>query len=308
MKRLLFILAVFSWAGAVAEAALQSSLTVAVYDFTDADKNSGGYGSKVTALVTANLAIETNFIMVERSELNKAFSEQAFGLSGMVSSAAAAKIGEITGAKVLVSGQAFMTGQNYLILIANIIGTENARLFAAKVEGSPTDLMALTADLSTKIAQTIAHQATNLITAPRETSAARLNRIVKCVQGTNRPTVSLGFIHSKGPKDPSYTANTEMGIILQKAGFMVVDSNSERKPDMVMTGQVLVDGTPPRGGIHTEHAVIDMWVRERRTGLIIAMDHQESVATDPAQVGAQRSAEALAVDELAARVLPGLAK
>jgi hypothetical protein len=38
------------------------------------------------------------------------------------------------------------------------------------------------------------------------------------------------------------------------------------------------------------------------------MDRQESVATDVAQMAAQRAAQALAVDELAERVLPLLAK
>jgi hypothetical protein len=99
-----------------------------------------------------------------------------------------------------------------------------------------------------------------------------------------------------------------MGLILQKAGFAVVDGNSDRKPDVVITGVVDVDGGPSRGGLHTEHAVIEMKVQEQRTGLIIAMDRQESVATDVAQMAAQRAAQALAVDELAERVLPLLAK
>ena len=36
-----------------AAAAPQSAPTVAVYDFSDADKNSDGFGNKVTSLVTA---------------------------------------------------------------------------------------------------------------------------------------------------------------------------------------------------------------------------------------------------------------
>lgn len=282
-------------------------LTVAVYDFRG-DAETKSYGSKVTALVTANLTAETNLIMLERSELSKALNEQAFGVSGMVSSDAAARIGQITGVKVLVSGQVIMTKQDHLVIIANIIGTETARLFAAKVEGPAGNLVELTTDLSSKIGQTIVNQAANLIMGARESSADRLDRIVKSVHGTNRPTVSVGFHHPKGPQQPSFTANTEMGLILQKAGFAVVDGNSERKPDVIITGVVDASGGPRRGGLHTEHAVIEMKVQARQTGLIIAMDRQESVAIDAAQVGAQRAAEALAVDELAERLLPLLAK
>ncbi len=304
--RIILALILLFGLGSIAPAATTDDLTVAVYGFTG-ETEAAGYGGKVTALVTADLATQTNLVMLERAELNKALSEQAFGASGMVSSDAAARIGQITGVKVLVSGQIIMTEQNHLVIIANIIGTETARLFADKVEGSTSNLLELTSDLSSKIAQTIVNQATNLTMEPPESTAARLDRIVKSVTGTNRPIISVGFHHAPGPKDLSYTANTEMGIILQKAGFVVVDGDSERKPDVVITGLVTVDGNT-RGGLHSEHAVIEMKVQERRTGLIIAMDRQESVAINPTQMGAQRAAQALAVDELAARFLPLLAK
>ena len=302
------VLALFFALSAIAPAATQSILTVAVYDFTDPDKNPDGYGNKVTALVTADLTVETNLVMVERADLKKALGEQAIGASGMVSSDTAAKIGQITGAKVLVAGQVIKAAGTHLVIVANIIGTETGRLFAVKEEGAAEDLLELTSQVSRKIAQTIVIQTPNLIMAAKETSAARLDRIVKSLQGTNRPTVSVGFHHPKGPQNPGYTANTEMGLILQRAGFAVVDGNSDRKPDVVITGVVDVDGGPSRAGLHTEHAVIEMKVQEQRTGLIIAMDRQESVATDVAQMAAQRAAQALAVDELAERVLPLLAK
>src|ERR1035437_4042653 len=132
----------------------QSALTVAVYDFKG-DADTASFGGKVTTLVTANLTTETNLVLVERAELTAALSEQAFGISGMVSSDAAAKIGQITGAKVLVAGQVIKTGDNHLAIVANIIGTETGRLFADKVEGAADSLSDLTSDLSRKIAQTI---------------------------------------------------------------------------------------------------------------------------------------------------------
>src|SRR5258706_12729152 len=76
-------------AGVIAQAA--PPLTVAVYDFKG-DAEAASYGNNVTTLVTANLTTETNLVMLERAELTKALSEQAFGISGMVTSDAAAKI------------------------------------------------------------------------------------------------------------------------------------------------------------------------------------------------------------------------
>jgi hypothetical protein len=282
-------------------------LSVAVYDFTSS-RDAAGYGGKVTALVTANLATETNLVMFERAALDRALQEQAFGMSGLVSSEAAAKVGKITGIKVLVCGQVITLERNRVVIVANIVGTENARLFATKVEGPGDNLEELTTELSSKIAATIADQAANLVTETAESSADRLERMVKGIHGSNRPTVSVSFYHWSGPKDPSFTANTEMGLILQKAGFVVVDGNSESKPDVEITGRVINDDARSRGELHLTHSAVEIKVQDRRTGQIIAMDREEISTAGSTQMGAQRSAQALAVDELAARVLPLLAK
>jgi len=109
----------------------KSALTVAVYDFTG-DPDAASYVKNVTTLVTVNLTTETNLVLLERATLAKALQEQALGISGMVSSDAAAENRQITGAKVLVAGQVVKTGDNHLVLIADIIGTETGRLFVAK--------------------------------------------------------------------------------------------------------------------------------------------------------------------------------
>src|SRR5580704_9720361 len=153
-------------------------LTVAVFGFNDADKHGGEYGGKVTTLVTASLTTESNIIMVERMELKKALGEQALGASGMVNSEQAAKIGQMTGAKVLVSGQVIKTDKGRLVIVANIVGTETGRLFAQKVEGATENLTDLTSDLSHKIAQTIQEHASNFV-AETKSHEEHLEQIVK---------------------------------------------------------------------------------------------------------------------------------
>jgi TolB-like protein len=287
----------------------QSPLTVAVYDFSDAEKGADNYGGKVTTLVTADLTTETNLVMLERAELNKALQEQAFGVSGMVSSDAAAKIGQITGAKVLVAGQVIKTGGNHLIIVANIIGTETGRLFADKVEGAADNLASLTSELSRKIAQTITNQSLNLLSPTPESRADRMDRIVKSIKGKNRPTVSVNIkllrIDAHGR---SAACEEEFGNILLKAGFTVVDENSEQKPDIEITGVANYSTGTREGQFYSSRGVLELKVQERQTGRIIAFDHQESVATDPGQRVANRGAQVNAVDDLAERILPLLAQ
>ena len=77
---ILTVLVALSLAAGVSAADKNPPITVAVYDFTDADKDADGYGGKVTALITADLTAETSLVMVERSDLKKALGEQAMGL------------------------------------------------------------------------------------------------------------------------------------------------------------------------------------------------------------------------------------
>ncbi len=149
MKTKILLVLALVLVGVMAHAAPPPALTVAVYDFKG-DGEAASYGNNVTTLVTADLTTETNLVMLERAELTKTLNEQAFGISGMVSSDAAAKIGLITGAKVLVAGQVIQTGGNHLVIVANIIGTETGRLFADKVEGTSDNLSDLASELSRK--------------------------------------------------------------------------------------------------------------------------------------------------------------
>jgi TolB-like protein len=292
----------------LADAAAQAAPpTVAVYDFTG-DGDAAGYGRQLTTLVTADLTTETNLVMLERAELDKALSEQAFGMSGMVSSDAAAKIGQITGAKVLVAGQVIKTDDGHLVIVADIIGTETGRLFASQVEGGPENLLDLSAALSRKIAKTISDQATNLITPAQESSEDHQERIIKSISGTNRPSVSVDILYPVGKGRHSATAEAELGHILLSAGFAVVDGHSDRKPDIEITGMDDIGPGPRQGALYNYRCVVDLKIQERRTGEILGFDHQVSTATDTARAAADKSSQVNAIDALAERVLPLLAK
>src|SRR5678816_4247243 len=88
-----------------ARAAGTDILTVAVFDLESNDEAVRGLGPKISALLTVNLSTEPQIICVERAELEKVLGEQELGLSGNVSADTAAKVGSLTGAKVLVTGR-----------------------------------------------------------------------------------------------------------------------------------------------------------------------------------------------------------
>ena len=302
------VLTLLSLSVVQAQAAPPATPTVAVYDFKG-DADAASFGDKVTTLVTADLATETNLVLVERTQLMKALNEQAFGISGLVSSDSAAKIGQITGAKVLVAGEVIKTSDNHLIIVADIIGTETGRLFADKVEGAADNLSELTSDLSRKIAQTINDHATNLIAANQESEEERLDRIIKNITSTNRPSVSVDihFFDRQGGIHPSTAPESELGTILLKAGFTVVDANSDRKPDVEITGTETSSGLR-QGRLHSWTDEMELKVQERRTGNIIAIEHEAGSAIDDAWGAAVAASQVNAVDAAAEKILPLLAK
>jgi TolB-like protein len=289
-----------------------ASLTVAVYDFKG-DVNTADLGRKVTTLVTADLTTETNLVLLERADLSKILNEQAFDISGMVSSDAAAKIGQVTGVKVLVAGEVLKTDENHLVIIANIIGTETGRLFAVKTDGAADSLMKLTSDLSHKIATSISLQKANLLAPPTESHEAIVDRIVKSIQGTNRPSVSVHILQYNryGNRWPDGVAETEFSKILLKAGFKVLDENADERPDIKITGDATTswgESHPHPGDLTSIHASIEIEVRERKTGKIVTLDNQEAVATGVGETVVDRTSQIKAVDALAERLLPLLAK
>src|SRR6266853_1540046 len=123
--------------GTVAVAMLLSSatafpaenfLTVAIFDFESRDEAVRDLGPKVATLINASLSAESHIITVERAELEKVLGEQELGLAGTVSPDTAAKVGHLTGAKVLVTGRVFHADKE-MVLVAKIIGTETSRVY-----------------------------------------------------------------------------------------------------------------------------------------------------------------------------------
>src|SRR5262249_40781429 len=111
------VIALLALAGSIAvRAAEPEVLTIAVFDFESKDEAVRDLGPKVATIVNAALSAEPTVITVERTELEKALGEQELGLSGTVSSETAAKVGHLTGAKVLVTGRVFRVDKETMVV------------------------------------------------------------------------------------------------------------------------------------------------------------------------------------------------
>jgi hypothetical protein len=283
-------------------------LTVAIFDFETKDEAVRDLGPKIAALVNANLSAEAQIITVERAELEKALGEQELGLSGTVSPDTATKVGNLTGAQVLVTGRAFKIDKE-LIIVAKIIGTETSRVYGETVKGAAAaSISDMSAELAAKIAKTVTEKGSTLVVKV-ETRDERVDKIVKALPSGKRPSVSLKLPeqHFGAPViDPA--AETELGRILQIAGFTVVDEKSKEKADIEITGEAFSAFGMRKGNLVSCKSRIELKAHKTKDGAVLAVDRQTSVAVDIAEQTAAKTALQNAAVDIAERLLPKLLK
>ncbi len=284
-------------------------LPLAVFDFQAGERSLEKTGAEVAVLLNAHLSASPDVFLVERQEIDKLLGEQELGLSGNVTPDTAARIGQLVGAKVIVSGRVFETGGKGYI-VAKVMSTETGRVFGALVTGrSLTDLDAPVADLSGKIADVLAKQGDALV-ADVETWDARVERLKALVSGKRLPPVSIAITeqHLARPViDPA--AQTELMIVLKEVGFEVVPvEDSRSRTDLVtITGEAFSELGMRRGNLVSCRARIEVVVKDAG-GKFVSTDRQMDVAIDIAEHSAGKKALENAALKLADRLVPLLVK
>lgn len=283
-------------------------LSVAVFDFESKDDGVKDLGPKVAALINAQLSAEPALITVERAELDKALGEQELGLSGTVSSETAAKVGHLTGAKVLVTGRVFTVGRETMI-VAKVIGTETSRVYGEVVRGGAGgSVVDMSADMAGRLGKLINAKADTLV-AKVEKPDDMIARLKKEIEGRKLPTVSVSIPerHIGSPTiDPA--AETEVSFILQKLGFTVVDKKDVTPATIEVRGEGFSEFGMRKGNLVSCKARVELQAIEKATGKILFIDRQTTVAVDLSEHLAGKTALQEAAAKLTGRMLAPLVK
>jgi TolB-like protein len=265
-------------------------------------------GAKVADLLFAKLAAKDVFL-VERTDMKKVLDEQQLNLTGAVKADEAVKVGQLTGAKIVVTGSVIQV-EKKLTLVAKIISTETSRVFAASAEGvASDDLGALTGKLADAVAESIDKNSEKLVSKPVAV-VDRIAELKKQVGGGARPVLSVqvGERHVGQPAaDPA--AQTELMRFARETGFEIVDPDEggKSKADVYITGEGFSEVAGRVGGLVSVRARVEVKAVDRRTGKVVAVDRQTVLVVDLSEQVAGKAALQNAAASLAERLLPKIA-
>lgn len=244
----------------------------------------------VDTLLGTYLTTQDGLFLVERQQIDAVLGEQSLGASGLVESDGAARIGKLTGAKVLVMSRLFTQG-NDLMLASKVMGTETGRVYAqADVIPQGTAQNAALKAFATSLGELITKHRAELI-ARVETPEDRVARLSKEMAGRKPPTLSLAI----GEQHITHTiidpaAETEMELILGKLGFPILAASSTEVPAYRITGQAISEEATRVGAFVSCRGRVEIRLVDVASGRVLLADRQVTVAVDIAESVAAKAA------------------
>lgn len=295
---------------AVASGEMSVVYPTAIFPFAERGRGVKEMGSQVSDILFASLVINPDLFLVDREDLQKTLAEQELNLSGMVNPGEAVQVGQLTGAKILITGSIIEAGKTQYI-VAKIIGTETSRVLGASVKGQAGDELApMVEQLAEKVSEVITGQATKLAAKQVKTDD-RIAALKETMGDGERPSVMIK-IHERhvGQATIDPAAETELALFCKETGFTVVDpdTGAKNQADIIIKGEGFSEFAMRRGNMVSVKARLEVKAIDPATDVVIAIDRQVAVEVDLTEQIAGKKALERAAAMIAERMLPKLAK
>jgi len=287
---------------AVTTPAQDEVLRTAILPFSERGSGVKDMGSQVADLLFAHLAANPELWLVERDQMQKILDETELNLSGVVNPNQAIQIGQLSGARIIITGSVFKV-KDATYLVAKIIGTETSRALGQTVNG-PGGIDKLAEQLAAKVAQAIAQDGQTLL--PK--SSEKFDAIAELKQSlpAARPKLYIRVAErhvGQATIDPA--AETELQRICGELGFPLTASEGEA--DVIITGEGFSEFSTRRGNLVSVTARVEIKAVDAKAN-ILAVDRQTQVEVGLAEQITGKKALQEAAARIAARILPKVAK
>jgi TolB-like protein len=282
----------------------------AIFPFAERGTGVKGAGAKVSDILFASLVANPDLFLVDREDLKKTLDEHELNLAGMVNPNQAVQVGQLTGAKIIVTGSVIEADRT-LYLVAKIIGTETSRVLGASVKGRTSDQLASLAEsLGREVANTITKEADKLV-AKQVKVEDRIAALKEKLGDAKRPAVMVSIDErhvGQATIDPA--AETEIMMFCKETGFNVIDSDAgtAKNASIVLKGEGFSEFAVKRGNIVSVKARLEVKAIDQKTDKVIAVDRQTAVEIDLTEQIAGKKALQRAAAAIAERMLPKLVK
>ena len=311
------------------EAAGKTKLTVAVLDFDSDEKGGLTLGAKVATLLEVGLNPGGEYELVERSNVKKILEENGLGMTGLLDTNSAARVGNLLGAKVLVTGRVFSVDDE-MFLAAKVISVETGRVYGEAVSIDKSQKLGPgVARLSRKVNNTITQNAAMLVAVVRE-PVDTIETVSKALGDSKRPTVAVtGVERHVGQAVVDPAATTELKHILLKTNFEVYDDHPEllsnwakeyfkdssvptpsgrAKADVLIVAEAVSEFAARTEGLISCRARVEVRAIDRRTGRLLAIGRKTVTEVGLSEQIAAKSAIQKATADIAAALLPDAVK
>jgi hypothetical protein len=243
---------------------------------------------KISLLLGVQLSDAPSLSMVERVDVDKVLGEMELGLSGAVNPADAARLGQMLGAKVLISGKVVKVG-NARMVVAKVTGVETGRVHSVAAEyNDPAAGSEAAVALAEKILGKI-NDADSGLVALLESWDERITRLRKSLP----PGVALPKVRVVVPEQhlsapvPDPAAQTEIQRVLQSLGFTLVES---AQADFEVSGEAFSERGAQRGQFISCRARVEIKATKSGGQEQVWVDRQTTSALDTAEHIAGKSA------------------
>lgn len=275
---------------------------VAILPFSERGTGVKSQGNQASDLLFAGMVENPNLWLVEREEMKKMMDEAELTLSGMVSPNQAIQIGQLTGAKIIVTGSVFKI-KNKTYLVAKIIGAETSRVLGRSLKGDE-HLDKLAEKLATEVSAVIIKDADKLVAKVRSKNDL-IADLKKAFGDKEKPKLYITISEAHiGQRSVDPAAETEMQSICKELGFAVTENEADA--DIIIKGEGFSEFSTRRGNLISVKARLEIKAVDK-DGNIVAVDRQTNVEVGLAELVTGKKALQNAASKSAETILPKIA-